>query len=185
METPSAETPPDAAPPQPGASNRPPCARCGEPIRGAGLKALNAAWHKDCFVCTHCGQPFAGKILQKEGKPYCEEDFRALFGGSQSKTCRACEERITGPLYVPVWVGGLFFDADPSQHEGTGRLLARRALCMPHVWRVCERGLLREGSVAVLQGLLHRMNMQRFLVSISSSRTFSRPLRQAPGLCPQ
>ena len=47
---------------------RPPCARCGnkgclkddcllmfvlkgEMIRGSGLKALGAAWHKDCFVC--------------------------------------------------------------------------------------------------------------------------------------
>ena len=82
---------------------RPPCARCNEAIRGSGLKALGCAWHKDCFVCFECQQPFAGgKILQKEGKPYCETDFRRLFGGGSaggnSKTCRACNENISGPF---------------------------------------------------------------------------------------
>ncbi len=80
------------------AAQRPPCARCGEQIRGAGLKALGVAWHRDCFVCTHCEQPFTGKILQKEGKPYCEADFKSLFGGAQAKVCRACGEKISGPF---------------------------------------------------------------------------------------
>lgn len=97
--SPRGETPPSQqAPAPPPSSGRPPCARCGEQIRGAGLKALGAAWHKDCFVCTHCGQPFTGKILQKDGNPYCENDFRTLFGGSQARNCRACGERITGPF---------------------------------------------------------------------------------------
>ncbi len=80
------------------AASRPPCARCGEQIRGAGLKALGVAWHRDCFVCTKCEQPFSGKILQKEGKPYCEADFRALFGSTQAKICKACGEKISGPF---------------------------------------------------------------------------------------
>lgn len=79
-------------------ADRPPCARCNQRIRGAGLKALGVAWHKDCFVCTHCSQPFSGKILQKDGKPYCEADYRSLFGGSAPKVCRACEEKISGPF---------------------------------------------------------------------------------------
>ena len=97
---PAPSPPPPAAAPGDGSpvTSRPPCARCEEPIRGAGLKALGVAWHKDCFVCTHCSQPFSGKILQKEGKPYCETDFRALFGSSAQKVCRACNERITGPF---------------------------------------------------------------------------------------
>jgi hypothetical protein len=80
------------------AANRPPCSRCGEQIRGAGLKALGVAWHRDCFVCTKCEQPFTGKILQKDGKPYCEADFRTLFGNSQAKICKSCGEKISGPF---------------------------------------------------------------------------------------
>jgi LIM and senescent cell antigen-like-containing domain protein 1/2 len=70
----------------------PQCARCNNFIAGSVLGALDKSYHVECFVCTTCQQPFAnGGFLEHEGKPYCENDYNAMF----CPTCHLCKQPIT------------------------------------------------------------------------------------------
>ncbi|KAI8070832.1 hypothetical protein BC940DRAFT_295670 [Gongronella butleri] len=50
------------------------CQGCGQFIKGAFVNALDGDWHKDCFVCTQCRQPFPhGTFHVYNNKPYCAQ----------------------------------------------------------------------------------------------------------------
>lgn len=50
----------------------PRCNGCHKPITGPVLKALDATWHKACFVCAKCGKPVTGDFTSTpDGKPLC------------------------------------------------------------------------------------------------------------------
>ncbi|CAO0797557.1 unnamed protein product [Mucor circinelloides] len=52
------------------------CSGCGEYISGEYINALDKEWHKSCFVCTDCKQPFTGgSFLVRDSMPYCEEHY--------------------------------------------------------------------------------------------------------------
>jgi hypothetical protein len=34
------------------------------------MSAGGKQWHKNCFVCSGCGKPFADTFVLKDGKPY-------------------------------------------------------------------------------------------------------------------
>lgn len=49
------------------------CCACQKPFNNEpGVSAMGKAWHKHCFVCTHCGNQFTEdkKFAQKDGSPY-------------------------------------------------------------------------------------------------------------------
>jgi len=51
-------------------------------LRQECVNALQATWHPECFLCTHCKQPIGGNQFHiEEGKPYCEKGghFSASF----------------------------------------------------------------------------------------------------------
>ena len=53
-------------------------------------------WHPECFHCTECHIPLSpDNFFEKNGKPYCENDFHKLF----SPKCCACnlpiKEKVT------------------------------------------------------------------------------------------
>lgn len=102
----------------------PRCAACGEKISGNVLKALGKSWHPEHFVCTRCGRQLSGAFCEHEGKPYCEEDYYALFG----PRCAVCGEPMRGPHLLNPW-GERFC----AHHQGQvpecyscGRLVSER-----------------------------------------------------------
>ncbi|XP_072295425.1 leupaxin isoform X1 [Eucyclogobius newberryi] len=65
----------------------PRCAYCKGPILQNILNALDQTWHPEHFFCSHCGDLFGSEgFLEKEGKPYCCEDFYNLF----APKCSGC-----------------------------------------------------------------------------------------------
>ncbi|XP_039727067.1 actin-binding LIM protein 1 isoform X2 [Pteropus medius] len=71
------------------------CAGCGRDIKnGQALLALEKQWHLGCFKCKSCGKVLTGEYISKDGAPYCEKDYQALFGVK----CEACHQFITGKV---------------------------------------------------------------------------------------
>ena len=56
------------------------------------VTALDQTWHPDHFFCTQCGCQFGEDGFQeKDGKPYCKEDYLAMF----ALKCKGCTMAIT------------------------------------------------------------------------------------------
>ena len=56
------------------------------------VTALDQTWHPDHFFCTQCGCQFGEDGFQeKDGKPYCKEDYLAMF----ALKCKGCTTAIT------------------------------------------------------------------------------------------
>ncbi|NXQ82558.1 LPXN protein, partial [Nyctibius grandis] len=72
----------------------PRCAYCAGPIREPHvlLTALDQTWHPEHFFCAHCGKVFGDDgFHERGGRPYCRQDFLALF----APKCRGCERPVT------------------------------------------------------------------------------------------
>lgn len=71
------------------------CAGCGEELKdGQALMALDKHFHVWCFKCKQCGELLHGEYMGKEGAPYCEKDYQALFGVK----CTYCFRFISGKV---------------------------------------------------------------------------------------
>ncbi|RKP21645.1 LIM domain protein, partial [Rozella allomycis CSF55] len=79
----------------------PVCAMCQKEINGVSKKnfmimkkcvsALGKEYHPEHFTCTICGKVFLdGEYLERDGKPYCEQDYKHLF----TKKCDRCGNPI-------------------------------------------------------------------------------------------
>jgi len=69
----------------------PKCAGCSNPLKGAFLNAMDKGWHKECFVCAACKNPFPDGLYRKhEEQPFCERDFNELF----AIRCSNCNKPI-------------------------------------------------------------------------------------------
>ncbi|SAM01823.1 hypothetical protein [Absidia glauca] len=63
------------------------CQGCGKYIKGSFIGALGGDWHKDCFVCTECHQPFpSGTFHVRENRPYCDRHAKATFSPTPNTT---------------------------------------------------------------------------------------------------
>ncbi|KFO87316.1 Leupaxin, partial [Buceros rhinoceros silvestris] len=70
----------------------PRCAYCAGPIREKVLTALDQTWHPEHFFCTHCGKVFGDDgFHERSGKPYCRQDFVAMF----APKCQGCARPVT------------------------------------------------------------------------------------------
>ncbi|ROT37285.1 rho-type GTPase-activating protein [Sodiomyces alkalinus F11] len=62
------------------------CKKCGEPLTGQFVRALDGTFHLDCFKCRDCGQIVASKFFPAddndgEGQyPLCETDYFRRLG---------------------------------------------------------------------------------------------------------
>lgn len=55
------------------------------------VKAQGKPWHPEHFCCTECNKQLdPNKFWEKDGKPYCEDDFHRLF----SPKCGGCMQPI-------------------------------------------------------------------------------------------
>eukprot|EP00053_Salpingoeca_punica_P013736 m.124405 g.124405 ORF g.124405 m.124405 type:complete len:667 (+) comp16289_c0_seq1:83-2083(+) len=72
------------------------CALCSRPITEQAVLALNKQWHRSCFVCHACKKPITSKFQEQDGKVYCFDDYKTLFGLS----CFACGRDISTKYLV-------------------------------------------------------------------------------------
>lgn len=80
------------------AGAKPTCRGCGLIIEGRSVKAadgrLTGRWHKQCFVCKTCEQPFvSADFYVINNNPYCEQHYHEKNGS----TCAGCRRGIEGP----------------------------------------------------------------------------------------
>jgi hypothetical protein len=73
------------------------CRGCSEPIVGKSVKdssgRLTGRYHKHCFVCKTCSDPFpTAEFYVYENSPYCERHYHELNGS----VCASCNHGIEG-----------------------------------------------------------------------------------------
>ncbi|ROT41219.1 hypothetical protein SODALDRAFT_114642 [Sodiomyces alkalinus F11] len=73
------------------------CKACGEAIKGKSISSadgrLTGRYHKACFVCTTCREPFSSaEFYVLDDKPYCEVHYHKLNGS----LCGSCGRGIEG-----------------------------------------------------------------------------------------
>lgn len=69
------------------------CGNCNKPVSTRIMvTALGKRWHNGCFQCTTCHIPLDKvEFFEKDGQPYCEEDYQQLF----NHICDYCKQIIT------------------------------------------------------------------------------------------
>jgi hypothetical protein len=78
-------------------ANKGKCRGCSEPIVGKSVKdssgRLTGRYHKHCFVCRTCSDPFpTAEFYVFENSPYCEQHYHELNGS----LCNSCNRGIEG-----------------------------------------------------------------------------------------
>ncbi|KAG9191036.1 hypothetical protein G6011_09124 [Alternaria panax] len=82
---------------RPKAASKGNCRGCSEPIIGKSVKdssgRLTGRYHKHCFVCRTCADPFpTAEFYVFDNSPYCEQHYHKLNGS----LCNACNRGIEG-----------------------------------------------------------------------------------------
>ncbi|XP_039607354.1 actin-binding LIM protein 2 isoform X15 [Polypterus senegalus] len=71
------------------------CCGCGKEFQNEqSLLALDKHWHLGCFKCRVCNKVLNAEYISKDGIPYCETDYHAIFGIQ----CEHCKKYITGKV---------------------------------------------------------------------------------------
>jgi len=73
------------------------CKGCGETIKGKSVSSadgrLTGRYHKQCFVCVTCSEPFQTSTFYViDDSPYCERHYHKLNGS----VCDTCDKGIEG-----------------------------------------------------------------------------------------
>ncbi|GLD68237.1 actin-binding LIM protein 2 isoform X1, partial [Lates japonicus] len=56
------------------------CCGCGKEFKNEqSLVALDKHWHLGCFKCKVCNKVLNAEYISKDGIPYCEMDYHAMF----------------------------------------------------------------------------------------------------------
>jgi len=53
------------------------CAKCGKPISGPAIVTKDQSYHKECFVCSKCGQALTKGCGMKNGELFCATCLKA------------------------------------------------------------------------------------------------------------
>ncbi|XP_077598135.1 actin-binding LIM protein 2 isoform X1 [Stigmatopora nigra] len=71
------------------------CRGCGKEFTNEqSLVALDKHWHLGCFKCKVCNKVLNAEYISKDGIPFCEMDYHAMFGIQ----CESCNKYITGKV---------------------------------------------------------------------------------------
>ncbi|KAK0927659.1 hypothetical protein LTR29_017614, partial [Friedmanniomyces endolithicus] len=94
---PSHQSTPRPIPTRGPTTTKPTCRGCRHPIAGKSVKAadgrLTGRWHKPCFRCVTCAQPFTTADFYVWGnEPYCEQHYHEANGS----LCEGCGGGIEG-----------------------------------------------------------------------------------------
>ncbi|XP_054155528.1 leupaxin-like isoform X2 [Oppia nitens] len=121
----------------------PKCAYCSASILDKCITALERTWHPEHFFCAHCGKTFGDDgYHEKNGKPYCRQDYFDLF----APKCGGCNAAITDNYISALntqwhpecfvcrdcrspFQGGSFFDHEGQPYCETHYHAKRGSLC--------------------------------------------------------
>lgn len=139
----------------------PKCAACNEPILDKVTIALEQTFHPEHFVCAHCGCQFDvdDGFHEKDGKPYCKNDFFELFANK----CAGCNLPITANYITALGVqwhpdcfvcsdchcpfgDGKFFDIDGLPYCEIHYHARRGSLCA-----VCREPIIGKCTTAMFR----------------------------------
>jgi paxillin len=71
----------------------PKCLGCKQIIVDTYIQALGGHYHKNCFVCQECSQPFlTGSFYEHDHQPLCELHYHQRRGS----LCSSCQKPIGG-----------------------------------------------------------------------------------------
>eukprot|EP00042_Codosiga_hollandica_P049635 m.580506 g.580506 ORF g.580506 m.580506 type:complete len:138 (+) comp57928_c0_seq8:158-571(+) len=67
------------------------CSRCDQSILTEIITAIGKSWHKSCFTCVDCMQPFpAGDFFDIDGQPYCNTHHASR----RNLSCAGCQQLL-------------------------------------------------------------------------------------------
>nr|KAJ3419281.1 hypothetical protein HK105_007162 [Polyrhizophydium stewartii] len=104
------------------------CKVCREPISGSHVSTQAHKYHKECFVCHQCLEPFKDNIFfEADGGYYCESDHSILHGENCGKSlvgstfvrkddkpyCKIAIGKIYHPEHFVCWKCEKPFDGAP------------------------------------------------------------------------
>ncbi|KAG1678711.1 Paxillin [Nymphon striatum] len=121
----------------------PRCAYCNGPILDKCVTALEKTWHPEHFFCAQCGKQFGEDgFHEKDGKPYCKDDYFDLFapkcGGCNRPIMENYISALNGQWHPECFVcrdcrqpfnGGSFFDHEGMPYCETHYHAKRGSLC--------------------------------------------------------
>ncbi|XP_037042323.1 leupaxin isoform X3 [Bradysia coprophila] len=121
----------------------PRCAYCNGAILDKCVTALEKTWHTEHFFCAQCGQPFGEDgFHERDGKPYCRNDYFDMFAPKCNGCNRAIMENYISALnsqwHPDCFVcrdcrqpfqGGSFFDHEGLPYCETHYHAKRGSLC--------------------------------------------------------
>ncbi|XP_076345630.1 leupaxin-like isoform X2 [Tachypleus tridentatus] len=121
----------------------PRCAYCNGPIQDKCVTALDKTWHQEHFFCAQCGRQFGEEgFHEKDGKPYCREDFFDMFAPKCGGCNRPIKENyisaLNGQWHPDCFVcrdcgqsfnGGSFYDHEGLPYCETHYHAKRGSLC--------------------------------------------------------
>jgi LIM domain len=121
------------------------CKSCGEGITGKSISSadgrLTGRYHKACFVCTTCSEPFSSaEFYVLNDKPYCELHYHKLNGS----LCGACGRGIEGQYLedetFTKYHVGCFRCADCGMSLSNGYFeVDGKAYCERDAWRLVQQ----------------------------------------------
>lgn len=139
----------------------PKCAACANPILDKVTIALDQTFHPEHFVCAHCGCQFDidDGFHEKDGKPYCKNDFFELFANK----CASCHLPITANYITALgtqwhpdcfvcsdchcpFADGKFFDIDGAPYCEIHYHARKGSLCA-----VCREPIIGKCTTAMFR----------------------------------
>uniref|UniRef100_A0A8C8HYI9 LIM zinc-binding domain-containing protein n=1 Tax=Oncorhynchus tshawytscha TaxID=74940 RepID=A0A8C8HYI9_ONCTS len=129
------------------------CCGCGKEFKNEqSLVALDKHWHLGCFKCKVCNKVLNAEYISKDGIPYCEVDYHAMYGIQ----CDSCKKYITGKV----------LEAGEKHYHPSCARCAR-----------CEQ-MFGEGEEMYLQVIMSRVNSLSPLFQVT--RTSSESITSVP-----
>ncbi|XP_077293254.1 leupaxin-like isoform X3 [Arctopsyche grandis] len=121
----------------------PRCAYCNGPILDKCVTALEKTWHMEHFFCAQCGQQFGEEgFHERDGKPYCRNDYFDMFapkcGGCNRPIMENYISALNGQWHPDCFVcrdcrtpfhAGSFFDHEGLPYCETHYHAKRGSLC--------------------------------------------------------
>ncbi|CEP19572.1 hypothetical protein [Parasitella parasitica] len=77
------------------------CSKCNLPLGDQLVRALDGAFHPECFTCWDCNTPVASRYLPHPteiGQPLCERDYFKRLG----LVCAQCDEALRGTYIIAL-----------------------------------------------------------------------------------
>lgn len=121
----------------------PRCAYCNGPILDKCVTALEKTWHTEHFFCAQCGKQFGEEgFHERDGKPYCRDDYFDMFapkcGGCNRPIMENYVSALSNQWHADCFVcrdcrqpfhGGSFFDHEGLPYCETHYHAKRGSLC--------------------------------------------------------